>query len=234
MCNSIISAIASGAVKLNDISLKIGEERSKCIKYLQTLINLRIIHKEFPIGENKIKSRKGIYKISDNFYAFWFKFVFPNTDSIEGGNGEVIFNKIVLPRLSDYIGKPFETICAEYMLRKNQKNELPFQFVDFGRWWGTDNELKIQVEIDFVATFEKKIILGECKWRNDLRDVSELKKLLEKIKLFSNYTEQYFYLFSKISFSNECKKLAKDIKNVQLVEIEDMISSKFSCGNLSI
>ncbi len=30
---------------------------------------------------------KGIYKISDNCYSFWYKFVFPNIGAIESENG---------------------------------------------------------------------------------------------------------------------------------------------------
>jgi AAA+ ATPase superfamily predicted ATPase len=71
MYNSIIAAIAGGASRLNEIATKIGEERSKTIKYLDTLIHLNILHKEHPFGHDPSKSKKGIYKISDNCYGFW-------------------------------------------------------------------------------------------------------------------------------------------------------------------
>lgn len=223
MYNSIITAIASGSSKLNEISTKIGEERSKTIKYLQTLINLRILHKEFPFGEDIASSRKGIYKISDNFYKFWYKYVFPNKPAIEQGTGRIIADTTVIPNLSEFIGKPFEEVCLQYLIRLNTAGKLPFVFTGSGRWWGNNKLKREQTEIDIVAANEKegKIILGECKWKNQLDDISELNDLIENAELIaSGYKEKYFILFSKIPFSDEAKRMAKETANLKLVDLD--------------
>lgn len=54
------------------------------------MLNLRILHKEYPFGDNPVKSRKGIYQISDNCYNFWYKYVFLNKPAIEQGIGYVV------------------------------------------------------------------------------------------------------------------------------------------------
>ncbi len=59
----------------------------------------------------------------------------------------------------------------------------------------TDKELKSEAEINFAATFERNIMLGECKWRSEINDVSELNKLIEEVKFFRAYKEKYFYFF---------------------------------------
>ena len=33
-----------------------------------------------------------------------------------------------------YMGRTFEPICRQYLLRKNAKDELPFLFESIGRW----------------------------------------------------------------------------------------------------
>ena len=220
--NSIICAIASGASKLNEISTRINEETSKTIKYITTLINLQILYKEFPFGEDISKSKKGIYKISDNCYRFWYKNVFLNKSGIESGIGEKIAQN-VLDNINNFIGKPaFEEICLQYIIRKNKDEKLPFLATRFGNWWGNDNEQKQQTDIDLVADNreEKKIILGECKWRNDIKDVQEILKLIDKKKIFPNYNEYYFYFFSKEKFSKEAKELTKTYKNLNLVDLD--------------
>ena len=83
MYKSIISALASGASRLNEVSTKIGEDTSKTIKYIKTLIGLKILHREHPFGDNPECSRKGIYRILDNCYRFWYRYVFLNSEGIK-------------------------------------------------------------------------------------------------------------------------------------------------------
>ena len=211
MYNSIVAAIAGGASRLNEISTKINEESSKVGKYLQTLINLQIVHKIYPFGENPQNSRKGIYHIADNCYDFWYSFIFPAKPEIESGNGDIIAdNEVFGEKLSYYIGKPpFENICLQYLQRKNRNKMLPFTATSFGSWWGTDPKEKTQTDFDVVAAnrIDKKIILGECKWKNRIDDVAEIQKLMSKEHLLSEYKDRYYYLFSKVTFTEKAKKL---------------------------
>jgi len=68
--NSLISAIATGASKLNEIATKAGEDNKKCAKYLKTLLDLHIIRKEHPYGTRT--ERNGIYVLNDNMFRFMF------------------------------------------------------------------------------------------------------------------------------------------------------------------
>ena len=223
MYNAIISAIAGGASRLNDISTNIGEERSKTIKYLETLVNLKILHKEYPFGDDPAKSRKGIYKISDNCYRFWYRYVFHERAAIEQGAGKFVLDA-ALPNINGYIGKPFEDVCFQYMVNKNNNGELPFVFTRSGRWWGNNPKTKSQEEIDLVFSSSdgKKYIFAECKWRNEVKDVPLLNELMEKTALFSGCEEKYYYIFSKADFSKQCRALADKAGNVTLVTLCDL------------
>jgi AAA+ ATPase superfamily predicted ATPase len=222
--NSAISAIAGGATRLNDIASKIGEERSKTIKYLDTLINLGILYKEYPFGEDPSKSRKGIYRIKDNCYRFWYRYVFLNKTVIEQGAGKTFFTSIKND-LNSFIGFPFEQVCLQYLTRQNNKGKLPFVFTKSGRWWGPNPETKQTEEIDLVLgdPSGKRLILAECKWRNELKDTAALNQLLEKAKLFPNYSDISFYLFSKKHFSKVCQRQAVETGKVTLVEIDEIM-----------
>ena len=219
--NSIISAIAMGATKLNEIASRTGEERSKIIKYLDTLISLNIIFKEFPFGENPEKSRKGIYCIRDNCYRFWYRYVFLNKAIIEQGAGQTLL-KSFLPDLNSYIGIPFEDICLQYMIRMNNLSALPFIFTQYGRWWFSNTE----IDMVFSNTNRKQFIFTECKWRNELKDTKALENLIEKSKLMKNETKSdfmtYYYLFSKTNFSKSCESFAKKMGNVRLISLKDL------------
>ena len=87
--HSIISAIASGASRMNDISTKTGLETSGCSNQITSLISLGIIRKEIPITESSA-SRKTLYQLEDSMFLFWYRFVRPNISSITRGDAAYI------------------------------------------------------------------------------------------------------------------------------------------------
>ncbi len=223
MYNSIISAIAAGASRLNEIATKIGESTSKTIKYIDTLRNLNILNKSFPFGENPANSRKGIYKVSDNCFNFWYRYVFPNKQGIEQGVGQAVAEKEVFPSLSTYIGKPpFENICLQYVMRQNKQYALPFVATSFGNWWGNDRQKKKQADVDVIAAnkAEKKILLGECKWKSSFDDVAEIEALINKEYLFPGFAEYHYMFFSKKEYSKAACKMSNKHKNLDLINMD--------------
>lgn len=222
MYNSIINAISTGASKLNEIATKIGEDRTKCIKYLQKLIQIGILHKEYPFGDNIAKSRKGIYKITDNYYNFWYRYVFTNKNILEQGNMDVVFNALVMPNLPNYIGNIHESICCQCLIRLNNKQKTPFVFTEISRWWGNNTIDKRQEEIDIIAAskIENKVIFAECKYRNELTDIEILNTLKRKSDLIKGYDDKYYMLFSKSGFTNALKVAAEKSKNIILIDLE--------------
>ena len=51
--NSVITAIAEGASRLNEIAAKVGIESGPCSKYVRTLMELGIVRKETPMLEKR-------------------------------------------------------------------------------------------------------------------------------------------------------------------------------------
>jgi len=229
MYNSIVSAIAGGASRLNEISTKINEDRSKVNKYLQILVNLQIVRKEYPFGEDPASSRKGIYLLADNCYNFWYRFVFPSRPEIESGNGDLVADSEVFgEQLAAFIGKPaFEKICLQYLIRKNRQKELPFIATSFGTWWGNDAKEKCQSDFDVIMANRKtkQIMLGECKWKNNINDVAEILKLKAKTHLLTEYPKRYYFLFSKVPYSAAAMNMEDD--HLKLVHL-DMLFEPYS------
>lgn len=222
MYNSIVSAIASGATRLNEIATKIYEDRSKVNKYLQTLVNLQIVKRKYPFGEDPASSRRGIYQLADNCYNFWYRFVFPNRPEIESGSGDLVADSDVFTEnLTAFIGKPaFEEICLQYLIRKNRQKELPFIATSFGAWWGNDAKEKRQSDFDVVMANRKskQILLGECKWKNNIDDVAEIARLRAKSHLLAEYQERYYFFFSKVPYSKAAVALEDD--HLRLIHLD--------------
>lgn len=218
--NAIITAIATGASRLSEISGKIGEDTNICSAYVKNLVSLGIIQKETPYGEKS--SRKSIYSIEDNMFRFWYRFVPANNSIIARGAADIVYKRIE-PFLSDYMGKVFEEICRQYLWKLLISGNCPVEFSSLGRWWGNNPTEKAQAEIDILAEQDKNTALfGECKWTNGKVDLSVLETLVRRSGLFS-YKKVHYYLFAKSGFTKGCIDRANEMGNVTLVRYEEIV-----------
>lgn len=222
--NSIFEAIANGASRLNEISGKIHEESQKCAKYLATLQGIKLIEKISPAGEEE-SSRKTIYKIRDHYFQFWYHFIFRDRSYLEMVGPAAAAEEIMQPEnLSDFMGAAFEQICTQYMIRLAKKRKLPFIPHTIGRWWGNNQKLQRQDDIDILLLNRKKdsAIFCECKFRNVLFGKSEFEDLIAASEIFGQVKERHYYLFSKSGFTDWVVSEAAQRGNVTLVSVDDL------------
>lgn len=217
--NTVISAIAGGASRLNEISTRSGLTTDVCSKYLKVLTDLCIISKDTPVSEKP--GKKTIYRIGDNFFRFWYRFVPMQYSAISAGHIDRIYDAVIKRYLPDYMGLIFEQMCRTYLL--DHFDDLPVILSDVGEWWGTDAEKKKEIQIDIVgapATGDSYII-GSCKYRNTETGVDELELLKEYAKVFGKGSKYYYYIFSKTGFTKGLKAAASN-EDVTLVTLDDM------------
>lgn len=215
---SIIKSIAAGNRKLSSISSSLAVNSTSLSKYLQTLINLDILEREVPITEsNPEKSKKGQYKIKDNFISFWFQFIYPNIAFLEMDNIDVVLNKIKLNFVDNHVSFVYEDICKQKMLSLSANGKLKSIYNKIGKWWNSNNE----IDIVGLNEDEKSIIFGECKYYNDNKkmNVKVFYDLKEKAKLVdwnNQNRNECFILFSASGYSEELKKLEKEREDLIL------------------
>lgn len=219
--NAVITAIATGSSKMNEISNKIDEDTSVCAAYIKNLITLGIVKKETPYGEKS--SRKTIYSIEDNMFRFWYRFVPENTSIISRGATDLAYNRIA-PELSSYMGSVFEEICKQYLWRLLLEGNCAVNFTSLGRWWGSNPKTKSQEEIDIMGADRDSALFGECKWTNERVDLGVLETLVERSSLF-RYKNKHFYLFAKTGFTKGCMDKALQMGNVTLITYKDILKS---------
>lgn len=217
--NSIITAIAGGASRSNEISTKVGLESAICVKYLKVLLELGIVRKETPIMEKA--GKKTIYKIDDNFFRFWYRFVPRNMSMIGSGKFFSIYEKAVKQQISDYMGLVFEKMCQEYLLKYAE--DLPIMLSEIGQWWGTDSRLKKEVQIDIVGTPVEgnEYIIGSCKYKNEKIGIDELELLRHYAKVFGYGEKYHYFIFSKGGFTEGLLNAAEN-GEVTLFTLEDL------------
>ena len=213
---SIIKAIAAGNSKLSAISSILEIKSTSLTKYLKTLIDLDILEREVPITEeNPEKSKKGLYKIKDNYLRFWFAFVYPNMSFIESGHSRIVMNKIKNSLVKNHIAFVYEDVCKERMWDLNGEGAWPFNFTKIGRYWDSKDE------IDIVARDPegKNLILGECKYWTEPVGMSVLRDLEAKTDSVAwerNSRKVWYVLFSASGFTDELIKEAESRTDLEL------------------
>jgi len=218
--NAIITAVADGSSKLNEIATKVGIETSQCSKMLSTLIGLGLVRKDYPITETK--SKKSIYSLDDWMFIFWYRFVFPDLSRITAGAGGTVCDEVFSEQLTSHIGRAFEECAKQYMWRALKEKKLPISFKKIGRWWGGNPKERREEEIDFIAFAGDAAMLGECKWRSAQTGVDMLDDLIRKAGLFPGFPNIHYVLFSKSGFTEELKQRAAKLGNVMLISVDDM------------
>ena len=202
---SIIKAIAAGNTKLSAIAGVLEVKSTSLTKYLKTLIDLDILEREVPVTEDSPeKSKKGLYKIKDNYLRFWFAFVYPNMSFIESGYGRIVMDKIRKSLVRNHIAFVYEDICKERMWEINAEGVWPFYFSKLGRYWDSKEE----IDIAAVDPDGKNLILGECKYWQEPVGVSVLRELEAKAKTVSWEKEKrktWFVLFSVNGFTEDLR-----------------------------
>jgi AAA+ ATPase superfamily predicted ATPase len=217
---AIITAIATGASRMSEISTKVGEDTNVCSTYLKNLVALGIVQKETPYGEKA--SKKSIYSIDDNMFRFWYRFVPENASMIARGAADLVYKRIE-PHLPEYMGKVFEEICKQYLWKLLLGGKSPVEFTSLGRWWGNDPLHKCQAEIDIMGEQDKDTALfAECKWTGEKVDLAVLETLIARSELFP-YKNKHFFLFSKSGFTKGCVEKAEEIGNVSLIEYREIV-----------
>ncbi|MCI8670158.1 MAG: ATP-binding protein [Lachnospiraceae bacterium] len=215
---SIIKAIAAGNSKLSAISTVLEIKSTSLTKYLKTLIDLDILEREVPVTEeNPEKSKKGLYRIKDNYIRFWFAFVYPNMSFIESGNSRIVMNKIRKGLISGHTAFVYEDICRERMWDLNAEDCWPFHFSKIGRWWDGKNE----IDIAAIDPDETNLILGECKfWQEPvgINIFQELEQKAEHVDWQKQNRRLWYVMFSSAGFTEELKELAAKREDLVLLD----------------
>ncbi len=203
---ALLQAIAQGKRRLSEIVNATGLSQPVANKYLGVLADLKIVERELPVTEGKpLKSKKGLYRITDEFFRFWFRFVFPKRSELEMGRIEEVADSIARD-LPQYLGGVYEKVAMQMLT--GRQDEL-FEFSAIGRWWDR------QDEIDIVATNQERdtILFGEVKWSEKPlgNDIYEgLMKKAEKVRWGSTDRKELFCLVSRSGFTPSLMKKANE------------------------
>jgi hypothetical protein len=154
-----------------------------------------------------VKSKKGRYFLSDNFFKFWFRYVYRNMSDYEIGNYDILMKKITQD-LDSLVGREFEKVAMQFFIEMNKQDVIGLCFSKIGKWWRKD------IEIDLVALNEntKEILFCECKWQNKKTGIDVLEKLMQKSRSVdwnNGVRNEYFAVITRSGFSKKAEEFAE-------------------------
>jgi len=197
---SILKTIAFGEHKISKIGAKLELKATQLNPYLEKLIDLDLVEKRVPVTQKPHKSKMGLYFLKDNFFKFWFRYIFANRSFIEKGSQGLVLKQIK-KEFSQFVSFIFEDIVRESVLN----------FQQVGSWWSKDEE----IDIIGLNQENNQILFGEVKWRDKpvgQEVLLELKRKSKLVKWGSRNRKECFLLASKSGFEKSLKQTAKKEK----------------------
>ncbi|EHP69073.1 MAG: ATP-binding protein [Metallosphaera yellowstonensis] len=195
---SILRALSQGYNTVSKISEVTGIDRTNLSSYLDRLEENEIVERVIPYG-----MKRGWYEIKDNFFEFWFRFVYSNISDLEIDRVDEVMERV---DLNQYFSFKFEKLIRE-LIREGLLN-LPFHYHYVGKY------LHRGEEVDVVVEGKDAIFLGEVKWSDDVdarQLVMKMKRVMQRI---NEGKKEYYGVFAR-TLRNCEEVICYDLKELE-------------------
>lgn len=179
---SILAAISAGKTRRSEIESIIGRQIGGYLSRLED--DYGVIEKKIPVGAKPL-SKNAIYEIRDNFFTFWFRFIFKYAHFIEIGAYE---------QLRALIRRDFATFSGMMLERYFRDKAMESgRYTMIGRWWDRHGEN----EIDMVAANELNRTLEIYEIKRNRKNIhltaleNKAQAMFSATALFDNYTVDF-------------------------------------------
>jgi hypothetical protein len=218
---AVLKAVAKGNRERNEVSQATGIESSDLSYYFERLDTLGILRRDVPVTADPKKSKTTRYRMNDEFFRFWFRFVY-GQESRYSGYGEGAYEDLIEPQMADFASETFEELCHEAVPELYPSLNL---VREPGRWWRKGRE------VDVVGLTDSDILLlGEAKFTSEPLGYGVLNRLeedadeVERSAGGGDYKHEYA-LFSRSGFKQSVQQEAEDRDDLSLFSVADVLDA---------
>jgi len=181
----VLQAIASGRTRHHEIADAV---RADPTRTLERLLRLRLVDRVVPVTEDPRRTRRRIYRVADNFLAFWLGVVDRYRGEIERGLGPTIL-PVLMGHLDEHMGPRWEEAYRVHLRRMAAGGRLGDGVVAVGPFWREGSEAG---EIDAVVLAGRRreaVLVGEAKWARSLDARRILRRLQADLALLPDVSD---------------------------------------------
>lgn len=207
--------------------------------FLRNLIELGIVAREFSVDagiKEMANTNRGTYRLTDNFFRFWYAFGFANLSQLEDGDAEGVYEYLVKPFLHEFAAFTFEDVCKEFVRELQKKNALPFRYTKMGRFMGkttvrnknAEHGLRVaETEIDLLGVGRNRdeYLVGECKFKSSPFSYSEYLDTIAKLTPQKGKAKFYYALFSESGFDEKITAEAENSETLYLYDLKAIVNA---------
>ena len=214
---TIISSIASGHEKLNDLFEDTGYSRAKISVYMKNLAVFDVIERavSFETG-GWDNTKKGVYRISNPFLNFYYTFIYPHMSELYTITADEFYDIYIASNLNDYLQIYFANVCREYLFLLNKMGQLPIKLVNIGTWIGKEATIDV-----LGQSSNRENVVGICNWNESLMPYEAYEQLLDSMKK-ARITARTIFMFSATAFDDRLKALEQAESTVVLVDMTEL------------
>lgn len=185
LARQVVYAIAGGRTKHNEIADTV---RADPTRVLERLVRIGIVERMTPVTEDPRRTRRRLYRVADNFLAFWLGVVDRHRAEIERGLGPAVL-PVLIQALDDHLGAPWEEAMRIHLRRLAAAGEFGEGVTAVGRYW---NATQPPVEIDGVVLAGRSqtaIAVAEAKWARQADGAAIRRALARKAQSLPSVSE---------------------------------------------
>lgn len=176
---AILYALAAGRTRYQEIEDAIKAEPSRT---LDRLIRMRLVERLIPVTADPARTKRKIYRIADQFVAFYLGVLSRYRGEIDRGLGLSILDAI-MNDLNDHMGEAYEEAFREHLRRMADLGQLGPGVVAVGPWWREGG----QGQIDAVVLARQgrtttPVLAGESKWARRVNGAQLVHELRSKVQ----------------------------------------------------
>ncbi len=171
---AVLHAIAAGSTRHNEIKDAI---RADPTRVLDRLVALRLVERVQPVTESS-RTRRKIYRLADNFLAFYLGVLARYRTEIDAGLGSAIL-PVLEDSLDDHQGPRWEGMFRDQVRRLAAAGALGEQIVAVGPFWTADGHNEIDV-VALAGRSRTPVLIGESKWAREVSAPSLVANLHRK------------------------------------------------------
>ncbi len=178
--NTILAAMARDCNKLNDIYRHTGFSRAKISVYLKNLMELDLVEKVFSYETaGKVETQKGIYRISNSYVKFYFRYIFSGMSSLMQLTPEEFYEQKIAPSFVLYVEEAYRKICREQISRL---------YHNAGEWLGKSGTIDV-----VAADAQGRLTVAACSYTKQMtyEDYEWLLFCMKKARVKSSDVRMY-------------------------------------------